>query len=202
MLPVYIIDNFYPEPDKVREFALQQAYDVEYPSKNWNDTSINKLWPGYATGLLHRDKFIDMAVSKAIGRPIRSKEKSGFFRLSKAEDTYDVRVHVDYIPGKNAIKQYQGVVYLSAPEYCIGKVGTTFLRHKETGKIKLDSSNDYWYFQNDFKDSGKWDIYFSAECVYNRLVVFESNYFHDVGDIFGDSLENGRLAQILNFHEI
>lgn len=202
MFPVYIKDNFYIDPDKIRAYALEQVYHIEYPSKNWNAPAINKLWPGYATEPLYREKFIDSAVSKIVGKPLRSKDKSGFFRLSKGTDTYDLKVHVDYIPGKNVTKQYQGVVYLSNPEDCKGKIGTTFLRHKETQKIKLDSSNEYWFFQNDFTDSDKWEVYLHVESVYNRLVIFESNYFHDIGDIYGDSLENGRLAQILDFHEI
>jgi hypothetical protein len=202
MLPVFIQDNFYTDPDKVRAYALEQVYDVEYPSKNWNEPSIDKLWPGFATQLLHREKFIDQAVSKLIGKPVRSKEQSGFFRLSKANDSYDVKSHVDYIPGKSTLKQYQGIIYLSLPLYCTGKTGTNFLRHKDTGKIKIESTAEYWYLQNDFKLSDKWEVYFSTECVFNRLVVFESNYFHDVGEIFGDNIENGRLAQILNFHEI
>jgi hypothetical protein len=201
MIPVYIKDNFYTDPDKIRAFALQQVYDIEYPL-NWNEPTINKLWPGYTTDLLHREKFIDSAVSQLVGKPLRSTAKSGFFRLSKANDTYDVKVHVDYVPSSNAVKEYQGIIYLSSPSDCKDKVGTTFLRHKETGKIKIDSVNEYWYFKNDFKDSSKWEIYFQTESLYNRLVVFESNYFHDIGDIYGDSLENGRLAQILLFHEI
>ena len=202
MIPVYIQDNFYTDPDKVRQYALSQTYELEYPSKTFKDTSIGKLWPGLATELLSRDKFIDTSVSKLVGKVLRSKEVSGFFRLSKADDDYDVRVHVDHVPSLNSGTQYQAVVYLSKPEDCYGKIGTKFLRHKETGKIKLDSGSEYWAVQQDFRDVGKWEVYFTVDCVYNRLVVFESNYFHDVGDIFGDSIDNGRLAQILNFHEI
>ena len=37
---------------------------------------------------------------------------------------------------------------------------------------------------------------------FNRLVVFRSDFFHAITELFGDRAENGRLVQLLHFEAV
>ena len=81
-------------------------------------------------------------------------------------------------------------------------MGTIFFRHKKTGKIKLETAQDYNATLYDLKDSDAWEIDRTVEMKFNRLILLDQTLFHAIGEIFGDTKENGRLAQILNFSEV
>ena len=200
MNDIYIFDDFYADPYSVREFALHCDYTLTAPTK-WKHNTETVLWPGYATSSMYKEKAIDIRVSKLLGKPYRSSNTSGFFRISGENDHGGYYAHTDGLPvvGKT---HYTGVVYLSLPEHCENRVGTIFFRHKKTGKIKLETAQDYNATLYDLKDSDAWEIDRTVEMKFNRLILLDQTLFHAIGEIFGDTKENGRLAQILNFSEV
>lgn len=200
MSDIYIFDNFYTDPYKVREFALNCEYTLSAPS-NWKYNNDKVLWPGLVTNSIYREKNIDVRVSKLLGKPVRSDATSGFFRLSKQGDTTDYFVHTDGLPVENKTN-YSGIVYLSLPEHCEGKKGTIFYKHKSSGKIKLETVSDYNLTLNDLKHTDSWEIHNIIEIKFNRLVLLNQPLFHAIGDVFGDTNENSRIAQIFRFYEI
>ena len=202
MQDIFVIDNFYSDPYKVREFARNLNYTIKFPTPDWKADGIENLWPGsVATELLTENK-LDIKVSKILQKPVRAGYKSGFFRLSKANDPYQAYAHTDGLPDKTNKKHYQGVVYLSLPEHSDGKLGTYFLEHKETGLKKLNSPQDYWRVLPDYVNKDCWNIYLSVENKFNRLLLFDYTYFHGLGDLFGSTFDDARLTQILHFDEI
>ena len=199
---IFIHDNFYDDPYSIRDYAKKLDYSIQFPTVDWQLDGIEKLWPGLVATEVLKENKLDIKISKILKKPIRSGQKSGFFRLSKVTDTYDTYAHTDGSPNKNNKKNYQGVVYLSPDEYCKDKIGTVFLKHKPTGLVKLECENDYWIVSPDFVKPDKWEAYIQVENKFNRLVVFDNTLFHKTGDLFGASFEDARLAQIFNFYEI
>ncbi|MBC7683199.1 MAG: hypothetical protein H7172_12785 [Ferruginibacter sp.] len=52
-----------------------------------------------------------------------------------------------------------------------------------------------WRAQHD----GRWEWLFEVPMRFNRLVVFGSDYFHAVTELFGNQPDNGRLVQLFHF---
>ena len=44
-----------------------------------------------------------------------------------------------------------------------------------------------------------WEWLFEVPMRFNRLIIFRSDFFHAITELFGDRPENGRLVQLLHF---
>ena len=174
MKHIHIVDNFYKDPYQVRCFAKELDYSLKYPTPDWRAEGVNNLWPGLASTENLKENYLDIQVSKILQKPVRAGNNSGFFRLSKHNDLSDVFAHTDGIPDGSSKKSYQGIVYLSLPEHCLGKTGTVFLKHQKTELIYLQSSQDYWKVVEDYKQKELWEVYFKVENIFNRFIIFEN----------------------------
>jgi hypothetical protein len=99
---------------------------------------------------------------------------------------------------------WAGVIYLTPNAPLSG--GTGIFRHKETGFMyspKLeDGSVDrelLGYIGIDSQDLTKWDLVDRLANVYNRMVLYRGDLFHQSLDYFGTNKENGRLFQTFFF---
>lgn len=189
----WIVDNFYEDPDAVRDFALKQ-----------------KFFPGEgAVGSRTRKQFFFKGVLEAfeelMGKTIiKDKEVAhswyhaginGRFQWSPAgtERVY----HCDE-------QQYAAMVYLTpdAPP----ETGTNFFRHKTT-KIRHNSEIDWstpighQVFPGDtFLDKTRYETVDSIGNVYNRLVIFDGGMIHSASEYFGSKIENSRLHHMFFFN--
>lgn len=170
-----ILDNFYNDPDAVRDFALKQ------------DFSVTGNFPGFRTKSMMNDS-IKTVLARALMHPggviIDWKDNpdsySGSFQICTKDDK--TWVHADQY------NRWSGVCYLTpnAPS----SSGTAFYRHKETGETRYSGR---WY---DWQDYSQWEqIEFIAN-KYNRLILYRGDLFHAAVNYFGDNLENGRLFQV------
>lgn len=167
-----IIDDFYSNPDGVRNFALTQSF------------SITGNFPGKRT-----KSFLTEDVKESIQNQLHFcgsitdwHEQSGYsgaFQLTTAQDR--TWIHSD----QN--NDWAGVCYLTpnAPH----TAGTGFFRHKAT---------NHWYRNHtDYEgyDYTKWDLFDVIGNRYNRLILYRSDIFHASLDYFGSSDQDGRLFQ-------
>lgn len=175
---IIIEDDFYPDPDKLRQRALAKSYQEPPPG----------------TPRLAVTAVCDEAESKTMYErllPYLPKEQGNsvvganiLFRYTLASAQKKVFCHVDGC--SNA-----GIVYLSKPEHCAG--GTTIYRHKATGDEIYRKQNRHLY---DFRDPSQWEVIREVEMVYNRLVMYPGQLFHAITPVFfGDSIDNARLTQ-------
>jgi len=187
----WIVDNFYEDPDAVRDFALKQ-----------------KFFPGEgAVGSRTRKQFFFKGVKESfeeiMGKKILEEGDhswywpgiNGRFQWSPAgtERVY----HCDE-------QQYAAMVYLTpdAPP----ETGTNFFRHKETGKrhnldIDWASGEGAKVFPGDtFLDKTRYETVDSIGNVYNRLVIFDGGMIHSASEYFGSKIENSRLHHMFFFN--
>jgi tetratricopeptide (TPR) repeat protein len=144
---------------------------------------------------------------------------NGAFRLSSAADTARCDIHVD---SDARADSYAAVLYLSLPEHCAG--GTGFWRHRETGWERRPSAEQltalgYASFldferrwvpvgqQRTFAEWRKeraqaWDCVFEIPMRFNRMIVYRSDFFHAIGELFGDRPENARLVRLFYFQAV
>ena len=202
-----IIDDFVSDPHAYREWALSLDYlDRSHSAVNY---------PGIQTKP-HLGEEMMRRICDAMGRDIKwAWPDHGSFRLSFADSKAKSDIHIDEDSGRPI---YAGVLYLSLPEYCQG--GTAFWRHRETGWDKAPSadearkspygtlrefqrrriSNDANVSFSDLKQGrGDWDLVLEVPMRFNRLILYRSDYFHSISEVFGDSKQNARLVQLFFF---
>jgi len=172
----FIIDDFYQDPDSVRNFALNQEF------------SVRGNFPGTRT-----KPFLSPDIIQCIeyfmpwaGKITNTFEWSGYtgaFQLAVAGDR--TWIHTDFY------NKWAGVCYLTpdAPHTS----GTGLYRYKPTGEHRKAACDYEGY------DYTKWDLFDVIGNKYNRLVIYRGDLFHASLQYFGDNLHNGRLFQTFFF---
>jgi hypothetical protein len=171
-----IVDDFYSNPDEVREFALSQ------------DFSVKGNYPGYRT-----IPFLNESTKQGIQEMILpiagqivdwGEQYSGCFQLCTAGDRTWIHADVN--------NTWAGVLYLTPDAPLSG--GTAFYKHKWTGDRTEDSEEQY-----EPRDLTKWDVVDQVGNVFNRLVLYRGDLFHASVDYFGSGSHDGRLIQTFFF---
>lgn len=182
-----IVDDFYDNPEEVREFALQQ------------DFGVDGNYPGHRTV-----SFLNDGIKETLGNLIRpfagevtywGGEYSGAFQYTTAEDRS--WIHSDSTTG------WAAVLFLT-PNAPV-TAGTGLFRHKETGLSSWDGSQHTDEetanapHMIEPRDYTKWDLVDQLGNKFNRLVMYRSDNYHVSLDYFGKDLETGRLFQVFFF---
>jgi len=204
-----VVDDFLPDPQAFRAEALRLCATQAQRSAQGNFPGVQT--PPQPVGLAMQ-RIADM-----LGRAIKwDSPDNGALRVSLAADDARADVHVDNPTLPNI---FGGVLYLSRPEDCRG--GTRFFRHRATGWDRrpddaalramghagfLDFQKRHlpinrrlafaeWQQQRD----ATWEYLFEVPMRFNRLIVFRSDFFHAITELFGERAENGRLVQLFHF---
>jgi tetratricopeptide (TPR) repeat protein len=177
---IVIIDNFLKNPDKIREFALNQEFTTKgnYPGLRTKS---------FAT-LEHKLTF-----EKIMGRKITywPQQYNGSFQITTGINKS--WIHRD-------LTDYSAIIYLTPNGPPNG--GTLVYRHKNL-KIERDSEGTSKQIDEMNKDSSnedKWDIVDKIGYKYNRIVIFSGRRSHKSDQYFGSTKENGRLFQLFFFN--
>ncbi len=192
---VIIIDNFYQDPDNVREFALNQEFGVQgnYPG-NRTVSFLDDELKYYINSIIepHDGEITYWGDNEEVCY-------TGAFQLTTANDR--TWIHSDQTTG------WAGVCYLTPNAPHTG--GTGLFRHKESGLYRVPKDEygnkvDYDHQMmsevgNDFQDYTKWDRVDTVGNIYNRLVLYRGDIFHASLDYFGSDLDDGRLFQTFFF---
>ena len=183
-----VIDDFYNNPYEVREFALQQEFNV------------TGSFPGYRT-----KPFTNDSIKNNIGDTIRpfageitwwGGEYTGAFQFTTADDRS--WIHSD------SYTDWAGVLYLT-PDAPI-TAGTGIYKHKHSGLMNwdYDAHKDDEFDPNSpmetSKDITKWDLVDRFGNLFNRLILYRADNFHISLDYFGKDLNDGRLFQVFFFN--
>ena len=183
---VWVVDNFYEEPDSMREFALNQNYDIGGIGRGYigNRTHEQFLFPEL------KSKFENI-----MGRKITKWEEywmNGRFQYCWSGQP--VVYHCDS-------QMWGGMIYLTpdAPFQC----GTTLYANKDNkvrrgcepgGRIAWDGKEG-----DPFLDGTPFEPVDILGNVYNRLVIFDAQCIHSASEYFGTVKENCRLWQMFFF---
>lgn len=182
----WIVDNFYQDPDAVRQFALAQQYDQGGIGRGYigNRTSQQFLFPGL------RERFEEI-----IGRPIVRWQEHGMNgRFQHCAAGSPLVYHCDS-------QRWAGMLYLTpdAPFCC----GTTLLAHRVTrARTYMDEGWDAAWKDvpgDCHLDGTSFEPVDVLGNVYNRLVIFDARCIHSASGYFGTVTENCRLWQMFFF---
>lgn len=175
-IKLVVIDDFHSDPDKEREFALSQEYNVKgnYPgvrTKSFANDETKKLF----------EQILGKRITYWPG------EYNGSYQ--KATDNLKSWVHRD-------LTDYAAIIYLT-PDAPVNS-GTTFYRHKKLG-VEYENPSNKKQLDNDSSNYNAWDIVDSVGNKYNRLVIFNGRRSHSSTTYFGSKAENCRLFQLFFF---
>tara|TARA_B100001173_G_C15835049_1_gene482152 strand:- start:89 stop:745 length:657 start_codon:yes stop_codon:yes gene_type:complete len=194
-----IIDNFFDDPDLVRDIALEE---LKQHSDIINDTGV--FYPGIRVSLT--DKVGNEMLNK-INRQIDRKciDFEASFHLT-------IGLHQNGLIHKD-IKKYAGVVYLNpnppsnsgtllaslkSPEYqqYVDKLDSGITKEFSEANTTLDEDKIKAFIPVKSKyNEMLFDIDNSIENVYNRLIIYQGGLtYHTPDTSFGDRIDNSRLA--------
>lgn len=180
-VPSYlVVDNFYVEPDKVRDFALKQEFQYHPDYHKGKRTNTVFRFPGL------KERF-----EQLLNRGVRNWEHygvNGVFQYCESGD--EIVWHTD-------AQQYAGVLFLTpdAPP----DTGTTIYRSKTTKATKVLPGRYHDTFPRGHLCGDDFDVVDVVGNVYNRLVLFDGHLIHAASKYFGTNKENGRLFQLFFF---
>jgi hypothetical protein len=198
LYPVAVINNFYDDPDAIRQFALSQKYKFRHEEKG-----LNYVYPGCRTKDLHAlDPSLQAMVLKKLVSVFHIPEHdimrwaiSSSFQ-SVSEIYKEGVIHTD----NNTI--FAGVLYLS-PNAPLNAGTSLFQKNATFNQEQYQKALD----QNDerFKSGeivmntdyhSMFDEVVRVNNVYNTLVLYEGDIYHAANKFFGNTLSDSRLAQV------
>jgi hypothetical protein len=185
-----VIDDFYANPMEVRNFALNQQFN------------ITGNFPGFRTTSLLNDT-IKEAIQYVM-HPFAGEIVDWFEDGHTGAFQYTTEEHHSWIHSDGGVR-WAGVLYLTPTAPL--SAGTGFYRHKKTKMDRFvhltetptekDLNNPYL---TDYKDITKWELTDEVSNKFNRLILYDATLFHKSMDYFGKSLYDGRLFQVFFFN--
>jgi len=176
---LFVVDNFYQEPEKVREFALQQQYTADENFYKGLRSNTKFLFPGTKT-----------AFENIIGQKIVKWEEhpaNGSFQITSSENPQVY--HCDS-------QTWAGVVYLT-PNAPVEAGTRTHRSLKDGSRHGTEVGDDT--FSTGFYDSYQFETVDNVGNIFNRLVIFNGQLIHSAGPYFGNHYTNGRLVHLFFF---
>jgi hypothetical protein len=175
-----IIDNFYNDPDRVRNFALGQEFGVRgnFPGTRTKPFFTDDVRAAIESNMQFAGKITNDCNADA------DTGYTGAFQIATAQDR--TWIHADHN------NMWAGVCYLTPDAPHTG--GTGLYRYKDTGEHSKSGGAPYEGY-----DYTKWDLFDRIGNRYNRLVIYRGDMFHASLDYFGNNLQTGRLFQTFFF---
>ena len=195
---IFIVDDFYKNPDIIRYYALQQgAHNHGYH-------------PGIRTVSCFNDEAHDKIV-KILSSSIIPTGDCYAFQFNTQNDVS--WIHTDTVPNeliKNNDNEYWAAVVYLTPNAPIDSGTTLYINKKynmsgykeiicDKNISQSSSEKIIDEITNYGSDLSKWYNTTRIGNVYNRLVIYDASYFHQASRYFGDCKENCRLLQIFFF---
>lgn len=192
---VIVVDNYYSNPEQVREYAMSLEFNPNSKYHKGSRTETKTIFEG-----------TKQSFEKLLGKKITVWDEhvyNGVFQYCTAQEA--LVYHTDN-------QSYAAVVFLTpdAPPEC----GTSFYKSKINGLMayptaadckKHGKSEDTLFdemFAGNFYDKTRWDLVDTVGNVYNRLVIFDAKRVHAASAYFGDKMENSRLFHMFFFDAV
>jgi hypothetical protein len=182
---IVVIDNFYKNPMEVREFALNQTFDVvgNFPGRRTRSFASQTLREEIQSHINEKITRFHLADVYTF---------NGAFQYTTSRDRSWIHHDVD---------RWAGVLYLTpdAP-FSAGTGLFAFNDDKSRNTFDVDQTAEKKFKTNRYsQDKTRWTLVDQIGNVFNRLVLFNSHHFHESLDYFGSCKEDGRLFQVFFF---
>lgn len=175
---VIVVDDFYRDPNEVRNFALKQDFKVRgnFPGKRSKSFLNENLKQSIETILYpYAGKVVNW----------REEEFTGSFQITNASDRS--WIHTD------GSCNWAGVLYLT-PDAPLTS-GTGLYKRKITNSQTTLSFESETLSCFEPYDLSRWELVDEIGNIFNRLVLYRGNLWHSALNFFGSNDIEGRLFQ-------
>ena len=200
--PVTIVDNFYENPELVRDFALSQKFypsDGAYPGER--SEGIHNLNQDFFQNFCEKlfSLFYDLETAE-----LSWNVETTFQKIGKLSNDRNSKLNAGWIHSDSSI--FSGVIYLSK-----NSTGTSIYYPKDadSGMTCQDqkhlfysgkTTNEDEYALAIEKNNNNFYESIRVDGKFNRLVLFEGGVYHGVPSFFGE--DDFRLTQVFFVNEI
>lgn len=187
---ILIVDNFYENPDKIREHALKQPFRENLQFYKGLRSQDTLLLPYVKEEF---ERLLGVEISDWLGQ-----SANGIFQKTLKKDP--LVFHADS-------QDYAGAVYLTPN--LPPSMGTSMWKHKKTGcrrppehplevhNSEQRSCNEVVFTKESLLDPSYWELVDKVGSVYNRLVLWDAKLIHSASEY---SEETERLVQLFFFN--
>tara|TARA_Y200000002_G_scaffold232814_1_gene192261 strand:- start:65 stop:784 length:720 start_codon:yes stop_codon:yes gene_type:complete len=205
-LPIVYVDNFYKNPNMVRNLALRcpgtknprvlGGVPGERVDMNMN---LDNMW-GIFTEIAEGVFGLTMGERKNFDETL----KNVAFSVNVTQSNHRTRLpHIDVADIND--RGWAGVIYLNKPKECKGGTGFYTYKGQQVNPFQEgiwgNKKEDWWkqppeqHYVTD--DVGPWKLIHLAEMKYNRMIMYPSNVLHGAYDKEGYFTDdNYRLTQV------
>lgn len=182
---IIVVDDFYTNPDEVRNFALSQDFNISgnYPGLRTKSFLSDSCKDAINNLLLYNAGGVTDWMVENNGEG----GGTGSFQICTSQDR--TWIHTD--PYNN----WAGVCFLT-PDAPLSGGTATYIHKKSKERTFIENS----LYEKDHYDYTQWEILDRVGNIYNRLVLFRGDLYHASVDYFGNNKENGRLFQLFFFN--
>jgi len=197
---IQVVDDFYPNPDKLRQKALEMSYTEPPNLVGWRTQAYQ---PKGIKELIEKKFRLHIKYWEEDLAAIEFCNGVFFSAFSKGNHAETAGVHYD-----TPASWIMLLIYLTpnAPF----DAGTSLWQHKKTGLTEMPTGKDAQRLgmdleelrllpENDGHSRRRWREIDRVGNVYNRAVIFPCGLFHSATSHFGSNRLNGRLYQSFHF---
>jgi hypothetical protein len=197
---IVVVDNFYPNPDILRQKALRMDYTEPENLTGWRTKAYQPR------GIKERiEKLFKVQIPSWDDDLNNIGGCNGVFfsAYSKGNHAETVGIHYD-----TPTSWVMFLIYMTpdAPY----EAGTSIWQHRATGLIAKPTQRDArrlkiplekldYILERDLHDRRRWKEIDRIGNVYNRAVMFPGGLLHSASKHFGSNRHNGRLYQSFHF---
>jgi hypothetical protein len=195
-----VVDNFYKNPDDIREMALEQEYREDLRWYKGKRTTERFLWP---------------YLKEEFERLLNTQIEGWLFQI--ANGCFQITGFKDSLVYHSDAQNYAAAIYLT-PDAPI-TAGTSFWRskvhgcrrppahplesHKFANQDAIQKADSEIYNQYNFVHPDNWELCDKVGAVYNRLVIWDAKLIHSASTyegLDGDNVDKARLVQLFFFN--
>lgn len=202
--PTICVDNFFEEPEKIRNFALSQKFN----------TSLDGQYPGMRTDYLHK-------INPVFFNYFTEKLFSIFYNFEVETVNWTISTQFQLIKSYNDERVNQGWIHLDDLSLFAGIVylneipnplsGTSIYDLKNNEEFNSDQLMKHKFYKNEISDmelyistleknNNKFEKTIQFQNKFNRLVAFDGNTYHKI-DSFSNN-NDPRLTLVFFVHEM
>jgi len=192
LFPTLIVDSFFEDPDKVRNFALNLQYNKD----------IHNMWPGSRSDPLHNIEplFFELVmhkINKLLFNNSADVSYNSLMTFQLVDETYDSGwVHED-----SNQSTLTSIIYLTPGQTS----GTSLYKKNDTIKVRDDNfvkeKREVFATQKTNEKArnlhnSQFTETINVKGLYNRMVIFESHNYHAAHEFIGETLDTSRLTLV------
>lgn len=220
--PTICVDNFFNNPEKVREFALSLPYRpcTGYENNNESDAKFTGIWPGYRTRRLHEinydffllftRKFFKIFYDiNGINAPHWTVDVMfQRFPVNQYGKIHSGWIHHDHTPGAGVVYLTPGIdsscgtsLYKSKENDFFASMSPEVLELKNEQHLNFNPEKEYLYQKTIEYHNSRFVETVKFSNVYNRLIAYDGNTLHGVPNFYGEN-EQERLILVFFINEL